>query len=129
MKFISYLIVASLLLMFACQNPQRHKSENLKSGEPAVKSTEYETKSGKKFIVRTDHSIGASICDVQIETCEFEVVNTIHKIGTIDPVEEVFLADLDKMDSKKFIFLQEVLVQARMEIFTGLLQTKTKVQH
>lgn len=96
MKFISHLIVASSLLMFACQNPQKHKSENLKSGEPAVKSTEYETKSGKKFIVRTDHSIGASICDVQIETRDFEVVNTIHKIGMIDPVEEVILADLDK---------------------------------
>ena len=95
MKRLSYLIVAFTLLFLACQNPQKQKSEKLKSVETGVKLTEYNTKSGKEFIVHIDHSKGASICDVQIETREFEAVDETYEFEEIYPVEKVFIADLD----------------------------------
>ena len=96
MKSKFYIIIAVSVLMFSFQNPKNQKSEKLKSAETVVKSTEYKTKSGKKFIVHSDNYKGASICDVQIETSGFEAVNSTHIVGEIDAVEEVFLADLDK---------------------------------
>ncbi len=56
---------------------------------------EYVTESGKKFMVRVDKSLGASIQKLTVETREFEIVNDTYDLGELDPVENVFLSDLD----------------------------------
>jgi len=96
MKKLSFIFIVSVLLFFACQNPKKQKDKTFKSTKDAVQLTEYKTKTGKKFIVSIDNSLGASIKYVEIKTDGFEAVNTTHIIGEIDPVEKVFLADLDK---------------------------------
>jgi hypothetical protein len=83
------------VLIFSCQNTKKQKSEQQKLTKDAVQSTEYATKSGKNFIVSIDHSLSASIDYVQIETSNFDAVNSNHIVGEIDPVEEVIIADLD----------------------------------
>ena len=96
MKSVTKILFLVLIMISACQHSQKQANENIKSEETNITSTEYKTKSGKKFIVHIDHSAGASICEVQIETTEFTAVNTMHKLGTIDPVIDVFITDLDK---------------------------------
>ncbi|MDB4583083.1 hypothetical protein N9164_08020 [Draconibacterium sp.] len=96
MKSVTKILFLVLVLISACQHSQKQANKNIKSGESNITSTEYKTKSGKKFIVHIDNSVGASICEVQIETGEFTAVNTTHRLGTIDPVKEVFVTDLDK---------------------------------
>jgi len=56
---------------------------------------EFVTESGKVFIVRSDKSLGASIQKVTVETRNFEIVNDTYNLGEVDPIEEVFLSDLD----------------------------------
>ena len=55
----------------------------------------YVTESGKIFMVRVDKSLGASIHKVTVETREFEIVNDTYDLGEVDPVEHIFLGDLD----------------------------------
>jgi arylsulfatase A-like enzyme len=55
----------------------------------------YVTESGKVFIVRIDKTLGASVHKVTVETREFEIVNDTYDLGEVDPVEHVFLGDLD----------------------------------
>ena len=88
-------IITVSLFLFSCQNGNQQNKSKSQWTKSAVKSTEYKTKSGKKFIVHIDHSLSASISYVQVETSGFEEVNATNAIGEIDPVEEVFLADLD----------------------------------
>jgi hypothetical protein len=56
----------------------------------------YVTESGKIFMVRVDKSLGASIHKVSLETREFEIVNDTYDLGEVDPVENIFLGDLDE---------------------------------
>lgn len=56
---------------------------------------EYTTESGKVFRLRVDKSLGASIHKVSVETRGFEKVNDTYQLGEVDPVEDVFLGDLD----------------------------------
>lgn len=94
---IEYLILLFFVfVLFSCQNTKKQKSMELKLTKDAVQLTVYKTKLGKRFIVSIDHSLSASIDYVQIETSGFEAVNSNNIVGEIDPVEEVFIADLDK---------------------------------
>lgn len=95
MKIRIYIIIALSVFVFSCKSPKKQKSTQLKLTKDAVQITEYTTKSGKKFIVSIDHSLSASINYVQIKTSGFEIVNPTHIVGETDPVEEVFIADLD----------------------------------
>jgi hypothetical protein len=79
---------------FACQNVSK-KGELKVITESNSDSKEYFTKSGKMFLVDIDHSMGASICTVEVETKGFDIANTTHKLGTLDPVKNIFLSDLD----------------------------------
>lgn len=88
-----FLIIILSFLLFGCLNLQ--KQNNKKLGGSTIKSTKYKTTSGKIFIVHIDHSKGASICEVQIETRGFTARNSTYKLGEIDPVKKIFLADLD----------------------------------
>jgi len=56
---------------------------------------EYVTESGKIFIVRIDKSLGASIQIATLETRNFEIINDTYDLGEVDPIEDVFLSDLD----------------------------------
>lgn len=95
MRFKIYIDLCLFIFLFACQNNKAGKSENTKSDKSVVKSTEYTTKTGKKFIIHIDHSMGASICEVKIETKGFAESNAVHNLGKIDPVEEVIFTDAD----------------------------------
>lgn len=93
-KFVFYLFLS--ISLFACNNSTNTSSKKTKSEDPNKNSAkEYQTKSGKIFRVHTDYSLGASICKVKVETKHFEKVNTTHDLGNLDPVKEIFLADLD----------------------------------
>jgi len=54
------------------------------------------TQSGKIFTVKEDKSIGASQSILMVETEGFPNTRETFQFGTVDPVEKVFLADLDK---------------------------------
>ncbi len=90
MKVISLFIVILLSgVLYQC-NPQKARQE--KSSEF---TDELRTQSGKIFIVRCDTSLGASLTRVTIETRAFEAVNDTYDLGDLDPVESIFLSDLD----------------------------------
>jgi len=90
MKVITLAILISLSgVLYQC-NPQKPREE--KSLEI---TDQLQTQSGKIFIVRSDKSLGASISKVTVETRAFDVVNDTYDLGDIDPVENIFLSDLD----------------------------------
>ncbi|MCY1722998.1 hypothetical protein OU798_21805 [Prolixibacteraceae bacterium Z1-6] len=78
----------------ACTNPKQKKTV---PAEPnaQVQTEEFRTKSGKVFQVLVDKSISASLNNVIVITREFENANDTFKLGAIDPVETIFLSDLD----------------------------------
>jgi len=84
--------------LISCQNSKDKKGNNLVTdkAEDKIEISQYQTQSGKQFIVYADYSKGASICDLKIETKNFTEVNTIHKLGLTDPLKDVFITDLDK---------------------------------
>lgn len=87
-------IVLVLAVLVSCNFKKASKlKDNVYEGK--IETREFKTKSGKVFVVEIDNSMGASISTVQITTQEFTAVNAVHKIGTIDPVEFIFIADLD----------------------------------
>jgi uncharacterized Rossmann fold enzyme len=99
MKRLLFYLLA-ILVVSSCQNKENKKraseqKENTQSANDIIR-TEYLTKSGKKFIIQEDYSMGASICKLEIETRGFTKSNTIQKLGETDPVHHVFVTDLDK---------------------------------
>jgi len=91
-KFFLLLIICWSLLSCAGYDAARRQPSGT---GPAVSTTEYVTGSGKTFIVVEDHSLGASLVRVKVETRGFAEVNGFVDLGEMDPVEKVFLADLD----------------------------------
>lgn len=99
MKRLLFYLLA-ILVVSSCQNKENKKraseqKENTQSANDIIR-TEYLTKSGKKFIIQEDYSMGASICKLEIETRGFTKSNAIQKLGETDPVHHVFVTDLDK---------------------------------
>ena len=126
MKIRFFLIIVVSVLMFSCQNPKKQKSEQQKLTRDAVQLTEYSTKSGKKFIVSIDNSLGASIKYVEIKTDGFEAVNTTHIIGEIEPVEKVLLADLDKNGFEEIYLLTRSAGSGSYSNIYGVASNKDK---
>ena len=94
-------IISSILIVIAftsCQNSKDKKANIIvtNKAKDKIEISQYQTQSGKNFIVNADYSIGANICDLKIETKYFTEVNTVHKFGLTDPVKDVFISDLDK---------------------------------
>lgn len=83
------------LFIVACSNKTNKNAEPQINKSDKVETKEFKTKSGKVFVVYFDYSMGASICELKIETRDFTAANNTYKIGSIDRVEEIFLADLD----------------------------------
>ncbi|MDX1285736.1 MAG: hypothetical protein R3182_12020, partial [Draconibacterium sp.] len=78
---------------WSCRNIKTKEKEQVVKESSGLKRMT--TRSGKIFIVHTDYSKGKSICGLKIETRGFEIVNDTYDFGDTDPVENVFLADLD----------------------------------
>ncbi len=95
MTIKSIVIVTYVLVLFACGSQKRKLNDSQKS-EKVEHTTKLTTASGKKFVVHIDHSGSASICNILIEKVGFSASNTPHELKDIDPVEDIFLADLDK---------------------------------
>ena len=94
-KFIFYLMLITCLN--ACINPSNTNSKKNREAKSTNTTTkEFQTNTGKIFRVHTDYSLGESICMVQIETQNFENNNATYDLGNLDPVQELFLADLDQ---------------------------------
>ena len=77
----------------------RNNQSNIVFHEPvsneSIIKTELKTASNKLFRVIEDKTQGASLSSITIETEGFEVVNETHELGTTDPIEHLFLYDLD----------------------------------
>ncbi len=99
-KHNPFLTAALILGSMACAwcSSGLNKQDSYPSVEQSsdlLKSTTYTTSSGKIFILTSDQSLGASIAEVSLETKGFEIINERIDLGPIDPVETVFIADLD----------------------------------
>ena len=84
-----------LIVLMACVDKNRQAEDS------SVKSIKgglqvFISQSGVKFVVDTDHSLGASIASLKVTTKGFSAVNTVHDLGNVDPVAKIFLNDLDK---------------------------------
>ncbi len=121
---ISWCVV--FLLSFACNNSsqKQNKLENL--DDQNFTSTEYKTKSGKVFLVHLDHSMGESIVDVEIETKGFLASNSTHKLGTLDKLEKVFLADLDSNGFEELYLISRSAGSGSYSNIYGIASNKDK---
>ncbi|WP_346859345.1 hypothetical protein [uncultured Draconibacterium sp.] len=98
LDMFSYLKIYTLLLvvvLFSACTGTSKKTEKSENRSTTIDSRKFETKSGKLFVVHIDHSFGVSLNEVRIETINFAAANEVYKLGTIDPVERIFLADID----------------------------------
>jgi hypothetical protein len=126
MKSIPKIFLIVVILNFACQNSQKHSSENKKSVGTAISTTEYQTASGKKLLVHVDYSIGTSICKVEVETEGFDNGDTKHKLGAIDPIKEIFLADLDNNGFEEIYLITQSAGSGSYSNIYGIASNKDK---
>jgi len=87
--------VADELMQLLEEYKSSGRSTKGKQKKRAEISGAYLTKSGRTFMVNVDKSMGASIQKVTVETGGFEIVNDSYPLGETDPLESVFLGDLD----------------------------------
>lgn len=95
-KLNTYTLILLILTIFVSCDFKNSKQSGTDTHEGMVTSREFETESGKKFVVEIDNRQSASLSKVKVTTLEFNAVNTVHAIGAMDKVESVFLADLDE---------------------------------
>lgn len=125
-------IFLTLVVIFlaSCHNSKNKKANNLPTDETNAKSkietNKYQTQSGKQFIISADYSIGASICDLKIETSGFTEKNTIHKLGLTDPVTDVFIIDLDKNGYEEIYLITTSAGSGSYSTIYGLASNKDK---
>jgi len=94
-SFQVYTVILFILILHVSCDSGKTKRQKIDGNAAGLEVRELKTGSGKEFIVQMDYSKGASICKVQVVTSGFSVANTEHKFGDIDPVSDIFLADLD----------------------------------
>ena len=82
------------LLALACANSNKKTEASGPKTETGYVA-EFVSASAKKFIVEIDKSMGASIHGLKVLTQGFTVRNEEHDFGNVDPVEDIFLEDLD----------------------------------
>ena len=88
MKYINLLLAPVLLLNLSCAR----KTEN----NADIKKLEYHTASGKVFIIVEDVSAGVDVSILTIRTHYFSEDNHDIELGRVDPVEDIFMSDLDE---------------------------------
>ncbi len=101
-KKLLYLVF--ILVISGCNNSNKKALTSTEKSNEKIFTKELKTNSGKIFILTEDKSLGASISKVKLETQSFEKGNNTFDLGEIDPVENVFLADLDNNGFEEFYF-------------------------
>ncbi len=81
-------------LLVACDH-SRNKTARNENGTGKVETRKFNTKTGKLFEVHIDRSLSASLNEVKVITKKYDTVNDTFNLGSIDPVKNIFLADLD----------------------------------
>ena len=120
----------TILIICSCQNT-KSKSESVTTKEKIkiisnIKTTEYQTKSGKKFVVEIDHSFGESICDIKIETFGFSKRNTVYTFEETDPVKNVLITDLDKNGFEEIYIITTSAGSGSYSTIYGIASNKDK---
>ena len=90
-------------MLLSCKNHKTDKKDSSNKQNP-ITTKEYKSSSGKLFIISEDHSLGYSIVKVTIETKKFTEHNSVYNLGELEPIEEVFFADLDHNGFEEIYF-------------------------
>lgn len=126
MKRVIFYLIICTFLNIACQNARHRQNNQDNSEELNLKSGEYKTKSGKVFTVNIDHSMGTSICCVTVETKGFSAHNESYKLGTIDKIEKVKLADLDNNGFEEIYIITRSAGSGSYSSIYGIASNKDK---
>lgn len=126
-------IIGVHFLLFSCQSlpeeknrvPPNVKSEQKQNDNTIIK-TEHLSGSGKKFILTEDHSQGASLVALQVQTQYFTETNERFDLGTIDPIENTFFADLDKNGYEEFYIVSRSAGSGSYSSIRGFASNKDK---
>lgn len=124
-KIIIGVWVLLFVAAFACTNGKKPGNEAV-NNDANSNVQEYVTTSGKKFIVEEDRSLGTSITRLKVGTSGFEAVNRVHDFGEIDPVINVFLADLDKNGFEEIYIVTRSVGSGSYSNIYGLASNKDK---
>lgn len=124
MKLVAGILIV-MVIVSACSARQNSSNNTLKS-EIEQNSKEYQTKTGKVFVVLVDHSQGASICDVKITTKGFTASNLIYDLGTVDKIDTVFLADLDQNGFEELYIVSQSVGSGSYSNIYGMASNKDK---
>lgn len=110
MKKLILVISAISLILLSCRNSTTNKNDNSntqsasENNQMPKSSKKYKSSSGKLFIISEDHSLGYSISKVKIETKGFTEHNSVYDLGELEPIENVFFADLDQNGYEEIYF-------------------------
>ena len=85
----------SVLLIVGCENQGKKNSGSIDKANNNIETKDIVTKTGKTFVIIEDHSLGSSLSNIKLEARDFEETNEVFTLGENDPIEDVFLADLD----------------------------------
>lgn len=119
-------ILIVFLFLLACGPITKQNGGDKTSAKSTIATSEYITKSGKLFIVTVDHSMGASICNVQIKTSGFSADNSTYHLDAIDPLKDIFLADLDNNGYEEIYLLTESAGSGSYSSVYGFASNKDK---
>lgn len=119
------LLLSICLLMLSCSKYNEIRRQAPSSGS-VVSTTKYVTRSGKIFIVVEDHSLGASLARVKVETRGFSEVNEVVNLGEMDPVEKVFLADLNRDGFEELYLVTRSAGSGSYAVVYGIASNKDK---
>ncbi len=121
------IVIAVLVLAFsACEIKRKSESNQVSEKETIVEKKRFETKSGKVFRVIIDKSKGASINKVRIEPQNFSISNETYELGEIDPVEDIFLTDLDNNGYEEIYVLTRGIGSGSYASIYGLASNRDK---
>lgn len=101
-KSIVFFII--ILFFTGCNNSQMSKPIGKELTKSGIITNEFKTRSDKVFILTEDKSMGASISKAKLAVHNFEIANEEFDLGEIDPVENIFLADLDQNGFEELYF-------------------------
>ncbi len=94
MRRIAFVMI--VFIMMGCVNSVQNNLKFVEKEKTNFFCKEYKTKTNKTFVVYEDKSLGASISLLKIESRNFEVANDTFNLGEVDPIDNIFVEDLDK---------------------------------
>jgi hypothetical protein len=126
MKKSLLLLYVVLLLFAACNNATKENHEKKDGTILGVKTQGFRTKTGKEFVVNIDKSMGASMNEVSIEPQNFSITNEKYDLGAVDPVDEIFLADLDQNGFEEIYVITRSVGSGSYATIYGMASNKDK---